>query len=174
MVTRVNRISHFAILLLVCIIAGCSHTPPLPAGSINSPPSFALSQIPDAEVESQLVMTAQSIERSLRLLAAVNSDEVQRAINTSVLITPEGGMAGLATVDWSGPIEPLVQRIADLTQYELKVLGQEPPVALVVSVTGQNVPVADLLKDAGLQLGKRADLVVYPNIKVIELRYAAL
>ena len=58
-----------------------------------------------------------------------------------------------------------------MTRYKLKVLGATPSIPVVVSITASNSVVADILKDAGLQAGKKANLVVYPGSRIIELRY---
>lgn len=123
------------------------------------------------DVSYQLMKSAVSIEDSLRTLAASQEVYTKHAINTDVLVTPEGGMGGYASIDWSGPIEPLLERIGNMTMYRVKVLGPIPPVPVIVTISARERIVADILKDAGLQAGKRANLVVYPTSKIIELRY---
>jgi defect in organelle trafficking protein DotD len=122
-------------------------------------------------VDYQLMQSALSIEDSLRTLAAAQESEVQHAINTDILVAPQGGMGGRASLDWSGPIEPLLERIANMSSYRVKVLGPIPPIPVIVTIAAKDRVVADILKDAGLQAGKRANIVVYPKHKVIELRY---
>lgn len=127
-----------------------------------------------SDVEYQLAKAALSIEDSLRTLAATQQVKAKNAINTDILITPQGGMGGLASIDWSGPIEPLLERIGEMTQYRVKVFGPIPHVPLIVSISSRDRMMADILKDAGLQAGKRANLVVYPTSRIIELRYTAI
>lgn len=138
---------------------------------------FGCSQKPSYEVsdiEYQLSQAALSIEDSLRTLAATQQIHAKNAINTDILITPEGGMGGFASIDWSGPIEPLLEKIAEMTRYRVKVLGPIPHIPLIVSISARERMVADILKDAGLQAGQRANLVVYPTSRIIELRYTAI
>lgn len=82
------------------------------------------------------------------------------------------GMAGLTSVDWSGPVEPLVREMAKATGYRFRVLGKEPGIPVMVSVYNQNIMIADVLRDVGYQCGRRATVAVYPEERVIELRYA--
>lgn len=82
------------------------------------------------------------------------------------------GMGGLTSVDWSGPVEPLVRQIAKAVNYRVRVLGTSPAIPVMVSVYDKNMVIADILRDVGFQCGKRATVVVYPDIRVIELRYA--
>lgn len=125
------------------------------------------------DIEYQLMKSALSVEDSLRTLAAAQDVYAGNAINTDILITPQGGMGGLASLDWSGPIEPLLERIGEMTRYRVKVLGPIPPIPLIVTISCRERLIADILKDAGLQAGKRANLVVYPSSRIIELRYSA-
>lgn len=124
-------------------------------------------------LEQQLLSTAQAVESSLRTLAEAQQQPVTPLIDTAPLLTPQGGMGTATTLDWSGPIEPLLQRIAQMTHYRVKVLGPAPAVPVLISITAEREPIAHVLKNAGLQAGKRAHIVVYPATKVIELRYSA-
>lgn len=145
------------IISIVAILVGCSPKP-----------TYEMS-----DVEYQLMKSAMSVENSLKTLAATQDIYAKNAINTDILVTPQGGMGGLASLDWSGPIEPLLEKIAEMTRYRVKVLGPIPPIPLIVTISSRERVVADILKDAGLQAGKRANLVVYPTSRIIELRYAA-
>jgi len=123
--------------------------------------------------EYELLVTASSIENSLRLLAAAQANAPRPLIDVSSLVTEEGGLGGKATLDWSGPVEPLLAKIADLTNYQLRIIGNTPKIPVMVSVTKEKQVLAEILRDVGLQTGDRAALVVYPGTRVIELRYGA-
>lgn len=82
------------------------------------------------------------------------------------------GMSGLTSVDWSGPVEPLVRQIAKVANYRVRVLGRPPAIPVLVSVYDKNMMIADILRDVGYQCGRRATILVYPESRVIELRYA--
>lgn len=82
------------------------------------------------------------------------------------------GMAGLTSIDWSGPIEPLLKQIAIASNYRLRVLGTQPGIPVLVTIYSKNVMLGDVLRDVGYQGGRRASVVVYPDAHVIELRYA--
>lgn len=82
------------------------------------------------------------------------------------------GMSGLTTVDWSGPVEPLVRQLALAANYRVAVLGTQPGIPVLVTVYAKNVMLGDVLRDVGYQCGRRATVTVYPEGRVIELRYA--
>lgn len=123
------------------------------------------------DVDQQLTSVAYSVQDSLRTLAASKEPLEINAINTDPLVTPEGGMGNRVTLDWSGPIEPLLYELASMSRYDVKVLGPTPGIPVVVTVMGENRCIADLLKDAGFQAARKANIVVYPASRIIELRY---
>lgn len=82
------------------------------------------------------------------------------------------GMAGLTSVDWSGPIEPLVRQLAKAANYRVRVLGKSPGIPVLVTVYDKGMMLADIFRDVGYQAGRRASVIVYPEERVVELRYA--
>lgn len=81
-------------------------------------------------------------------------------------------MGALASVEWSGPIAQLVCQIAKATGYRVNILGTEPAIPVIVTIADKNRMLGDILRDAGYQAGRRAAVFVYPESRVIELRYA--
>ncbi|MDB6096378.1 MAG: dotD [Francisellaceae bacterium] len=126
---------------------------------------------PNQSIEKQLTETASSIEKSLNILAAAQETQSAPLLFTPPLVTPEGGMGGTIDIDWTGPIAPLVHKLGELTHYRVKLLGQEPAIPIIVSITAKNAIIAEVLQNAGLQAGKKAQLLVFPDSKVIEIRY---
>jgi hypothetical protein len=55
-------------------------------------------------VEQELLTAARSVENSLALLARAQEEQTVPLLNTTPLVTPEGGMGGTADIDWTGPI----------------------------------------------------------------------
>jgi defect-in-organelle-trafficking protein DotD len=82
------------------------------------------------------------------------------------------GMAGLTSVDWSGPIESLVKQLAKTANYRVRILGRAPAIPVLVTIYDKNMMLADIFRDVGYQAGRRASLIVYPEERVVELRYA--
>ena len=166
MLHTMQKFSYYIIVGLVAVVllCGCSLTK-------KKPVVDHLSHKNNQDIEQQLLDTAQSIERSLALLAMSQEANNPPLINTAPLLTPEGGMGGTADIDWTGPIEPLLRKLADLTDYKLKVLGSEPSIPIIVSITQTKAVIADIVKNASLQAGKQANIMIFPANKIIELRY---
>lgn len=158
---------------IICIILGCNLLGCSSALKKNA--DVNASKVPyNSLVEQELVLAAKKIETSLALLASAQEESNVPLLNTAPLITPEGGMSGTADIDWTGPIEPLVRKLADMTDYKVKVLGNSPAIPIIVSISQEDAVIADILKNAGMQAGKRANIVVFPANRIIEVRYAKL
>ncbi len=134
-------------------------------------------QHPDAPVvsnksQNSLAEASYAVSRSIVDLA--ETDEAAHPVPE--LAPPPNpasyGMGGLGSIDWSGPVEPLLRQIAFATGYSVRVLGTPPAIPVIVTIYTQNAMLGDTLRDIGYQCGRRAAVVVYPADRVIELRYA--
>jgi len=152
------------IIVVSCcfILTACTKAPPTPP--------------PDQESTHQayvaLAEAADSVSESLNQLGATE----QAAYPAQTVSEPPNpssyGMEIPTSIEWNGPVEPLVKQIAEATSYQLKVLGQAPSIPIIVTVSEKNTPVGDILRDIGYQCRKRASVVIYPSRRIIELRYA--
>jgi defect in organelle trafficking protein DotD len=159
------------ISFLTGLVTGCTalKRPPPPVEIQED--ELAYDPASHESVEGQLLASAKSIEKSLLTLAETQEYENPPILSTGPLVTPEGGMGGTVNIDWTGPIEPLLDRIAKMADYRLKILGNEPAIPIVITITGKRSVLADVLQNASFQAAKRAHVLVFPNTRVIELRY---
>ncbi|HVT61926.1 MAG TPA: DotD/TraH family lipoprotein, partial [Legionellaceae bacterium] len=79
-----------------------------------------------------------------------------------------------ASVDWSGPIGELTERVAKAAHYHFRILGQEPALPILVSVRLKDTSLGEILRNLDYQAGNKASIHVYPSTNTIELRYASL
>lgn len=137
---------------------------------------------PAAKVDHQMVASPDPV--SLRLAAAVDKTSsalqtlasVEQARNPGVAVqtAPYASqeLRRTVSVDWVGPIEPVTRRLAERAGYEFRVNGDIPPAPVVVSVQAKQKMVIEVLRDLGLQAGLRANVVVDPDQRIVELNYA--
>jgi defect in organelle trafficking protein DotD len=81
------------------------------------------------------------------------------------------GMAIPTSLDWDGPVEPLVKQIAYAANYQVHTLGKKPTIPIIVSVSAKDELIGNILRNVGYQCGNRASIVVFPSTRIIELRY---
>jgi defect-in-organelle-trafficking protein DotD len=126
----------------------------------------------DHRAYAALAESASSVGQSLAHLAQTE----QAAYPPKSVTTPPNpasyGMGMKASIDWNGPVQPVVQQLANAANYKLRVLGKAPAVPIVVSVSAKNASVGNILRNVGYQSKKRAKIVVYPSTHTVELRYA--
>ncbi|MCK5374335.1 MAG: DotD/TraH family lipoprotein [Alphaproteobacteria bacterium] len=127
-----------------------------------------------ASPDSVSMMLAESADRASSALETLAA--VEQARTPAISMSPIGEvpqeLRRTITVNWVGPIEPIAKTLADRAGYSFLILGNEPSIPVVVSVDTENARVVDVLRDIGLQLGKRGDVKVDANSRMIEIYYA--
>lgn len=123
-------------------------------------------------VTLRLAMAADRASSALQTLASI---EQAKNPGTSVQAAPNAPqeLRRIITVDYNGPIEPMARTLADRAGYTLEINGDKPPVPLIVSVQSREKSVVEVLRDVGLQAGRRADIAVDPDRRIVELNYAS-
>lgn len=159
-----------ALTIVVVALAGCATNPTPQAKDVRG------------TVQDRLAAAAEKAADAVRTLA-----EVEQA-----KLAVEGGGAGAAvaqptfevpaalaqevTINWVGPLEPFVKKLADRAEYGFQPLGARPSVPIIVKVDSRKRRLLDILQDVGLQAGRRADVAVRfepDGHGVVEVRYAA-
>lgn len=128
-------------------------------------------RIIDEQAQEQVAEAATAIGRSLQELSAVQMtvhppQKLQKPFNPYTI-----GMDKMASINWTGPVEPVLKKIAQATRYQLRVLGRKPALPVLISLDIKNKPIADILRNITYQVVMKADIAVYPKSHTIELRY---
>ena len=152
-------------LLIISLFCGLLTACAAPQTSLQAPNS-----------DSTAIALAQAAGAASKSLEGLEAN--QQAANPPKIAHPipaaaTYGMQMPISIDWDGPIGPLVSKIAETANYKLRVLGVVPPVPVLISIHAKNTELANILRSAGLQAGKRASIVVYPSSKTVELSYAS-
>ncbi|HVX00955.1 MAG TPA: DotD/TraH family lipoprotein, partial [Candidatus Babeliaceae bacterium] len=110
------KIKHAITMILILGLSACASAPPPPR--LDSP-------------GASLAEASYAVSRSIVSL----SETAQAAHPLPKLDPPPNpasyGMAGLVSVDWSGPIEPLIRQMAKATGYRVRVLGTQPAIPVL-------------------------------------------
>lgn len=127
-----------------------------------------------AEPDPVVLRLAEAADRaatSLNTLAAVEQNRTATDLPPLAASAP-AELRRSITVDWVGPIEPIVKRLADRASYSFMVSGKKPEVPIITNINVRSEPVVEVLRDIGLQMNDRGTLKVDANRKVIEINYA--
>jgi len=155
-------VNKFVILIIASILfTGCGKIFKKPP--INDPSDDATIKLAEAATSvSDSMLEMARVEKVIRPPSRDNTLTIPNAYN----------MQARASVDWSGPIEELTMRIAKAAHFRLRVLGKEPAIPVLISISLKDESLAEILRDIDYQAGKKANIHVYPNSQVVELRYA--
>jgi defect-in-organelle-trafficking protein DotD len=128
---------------------------------------------PDLPDLSRVEMSeaAIGVDESLSNLAAVMAEREPIRVEPRSIEEMDFGMYQLASVDWAGPAEPLIERLAQVENYHVRVLGRAPHSGALVQISKRETPVGEILRDVALQIQQDADVIVFPQDKLIEIRY---
>lgn len=149
--------------LVSALLVGC-------AGTFRKPPV----NNPSDDATIKLAEAAVSVSDSMLEMARIEKVITPPNKDNTLTIPNAYNMQARASVDWSGPIEELTARVAKSAHFKLRVLGKAPAVPVLISLSVKDVSLAELLRDIDYQAGKKANIHVYPNSQVVELRYAKI
>ena len=147
-----------AAALAVFGVSGC-------ATSMVAPPAPG----PDVTVLEKLAMYAQQSNAAMQRLMAI---QMSRSRAVPVELQTPVGLDKPISISWTGPIEQLVKKVAEVSGYTYEdVVGAKPANAVHVSISVTNATVFQVLTDAGAQAGVAADIVIRPGQKQMLIKY---
>jgi defect-in-organelle-trafficking protein DotD len=129
---------------------------------------------PSDDATIKLAEAAVSVSDSMLEMARIEKVITPPNKDNTLTIPNAYNLQARASVDWSGPIEELTARIAKASHFKLRVLGKVPSVPVLISLSIKDESLAEILRDIDYQAGKKANIHVYPNSQVVELRYAKI
>lgn len=155
------------ILILTCaLLSACAGN----SVTLKKPPTNE----PSDDATIKLAEAANSVSRSMLEMARIEKT-ITPPVKDNVLTIPNAyNLQARASVDWSGPIGELTDRIAKAAHYKLRVLGNQPAIPVLISLDVNDESLAEILRNIDYQAGEKATIHVYPNRQVVELRYAKL
>ena len=153
---------HVVVYSFFALLVGCA---PLPQVKPTHSTSATAAEVSLAEA-------AASVSHSLNDLNQIKRASTPRA--KRLVSLGRYTLPGRASIDWAGPIEPVLKQIATITHYRLRVLGTKPSVPVIVNLTATDELISDIVRNLDFQAASRANIRVYHRggLRIIELRYA--
>ena len=167
---RPSRLMLTNLIIVACaMLVGCSSNPSQAiATQAAQDPAHQ-----SALVSADLNQAAQQVAGSLTDLAEIEKANYQGSTGLPFGNITDPTLNKQISVSWYGPIAPVLQSVAGQIGYQLQVYGKLPqtPVLVNINTTASNTSALDVLRNIDLQAGQAADVALYPDIKVISLRY---
>ncbi len=155
------KLKAMSSLIFGALISGCATTQQVGTGSNEQDPAYQM-----------LLKSAHNIEQSLTLLSEAEQFEKMKQNPTQPRIHKQiRGMEQMVTMPWRATLEPAVTKLASYSGFQVKFVGKPPVTAIFVQIGNAAATVSDHLRNIGIQAGNRADIIVDPNQKVVEVRY---
>lgn len=146
------------------LLAGCHHV------TFKKPPM----NNPSDDASIKLAEAAVSVSDSMLEVAKIEKVITPPNKDNTLTIPNAYNLQARASVDWSGPVEELTARVSKAAHFKLRVLGKVPAVPVLISLSIKDESLAEILRNIDYQAGKKANIYVYPNSQVVELRYAKI
>ena len=170
--------------LLMLIISGCSSQGEYTGYSVqeeyDNPHANNLYSVLDRTMKNsrydeqasnvKLVEVSTSVSQSLRELA-----QIQRSVNSVDHFKDDPKIIQVklndkTTIDWTGPVESVLKRIAKTSHLSFRTIGNPPPVPVIVSVNKRDVLITDLIRDIAYQVQSQASVILTKD-RIVEVRY---
>lgn len=162
---RMNK--RISILIAAALVCGS-------AGGLTGCAQYKVDQQLVAEPDPVALRLSAAVDKASAALQTLASVEQAQNPGVNLQMPPAAPVELRRTIsiDWTGPIEPITRTLADRAGYQMQINGDKPSVPVVVSLVAHDKSVVEVLRDVGLQAGQRADVVVDPERRVVELNYA--
>ena len=121
--------------------------------------------------QNKMTLAATSVSQSMQEMAEIEQAAHPNLTFPAPVSASAWHMTQMTSLDWTGPIEPLVRSIAKASGYKVRILGNKPAIPALVDIHAKNLPLATILRNATYQVQKKASIHVYPRRNIIELRY---
>ena len=162
-----------AVLAALCLAAalagGCAPLGMGPGSNTEAAPGSEARR-PDL-AETRLAEAASRAEAALTALARIRAAEASPApARVPANVSPE--LRRPVTLDWIGPVETLAETLARQAGYRFAVAGPPPVRPAMVAVRAEDVPLIEVLRNAGLQAGSAATLVVDAGNRTVRLDWS--
>ncbi len=128
-------------------------------------------EIADRTEANVATEAAASVAKSLYNLDKLETQANPQIVDTREFHGEKYGLGQLASVDWAGPVDQLLKEVASLSGYRFSMIGQEPAIPVIVSVSQNNVMLGKIFEDAALQANEKAAVNLYAKERLIELAY---
>ncbi len=160
---KTNSLFTITIMVLALSVTGCTQSKHAGRQMVVEPDPVSL----------RLSSAVDRASAALQVLAAVEQRQNPLANVSPIENAPRELMRTLS-VEWSGSVAPIAKKLADRAGYKFNIIGMEPPVPVIVNITAVEKTVIDILRDIGLQSGRRADIVVNAEQELIEVSYNSI
>jgi defect-in-organelle-trafficking protein DotD len=162
MIKHIHIAKGFALAAAVALLAGCASNETQQESQVLEQNHYVL--------VSDLNQSAQKVSASLQQLAMIEKASGPTSAPLPFVKVKASALQQTMTLNWSGPIAPVVRQVAAKMGWSVQVLGKLPVTPVLVNLNGTST-VKDMLQNIDLQAGQNASVMLLPKYKLVSLRY---
>jgi hypothetical protein len=121
-----------------------------------------------SKVDKSLMLSATTISNALEVLSKT---ENIRTKSTSKIDYIPAGLSAQMSIDWVGPAEQAIEKIAEYSDYNITIMGTPSSITPAIAIHYKKIPLIKIIRDIAYQSRKYLDISIYEDEKIIELRY---
>ena len=159
--------SLLAAVLVAVVTGGCTASGIELGTNPDAAPQQRVGSPPDPAA-LRLAAAAERAEAALTALARIRAADSPRRVSNVPAEVP-ASLQRRVTADWIGPVETLAEALAERAGYRFVMGGAAPARPVMVSVSARDGRLIEVLRDAGLQAGNAATIVVNANERTVRL-----
>lgn len=131
-------------------------------------PQYQPSIVSEKEVYDAFIKAAENVDKAFLVYTNVNnaakSEELTyekiRQANWKANYTPPG-MERKITMNWDGPLRPLISQIAKESGYEILFVGELPPEPHIITINAKEKRIIDVINDISSKVDSLVDISIY-------------
>ena len=125
------------------------------------------------DVNTKLAEAADSVSHSLHKLAELEltADNTKHTPAKHNSFDKIPNMHQISSVEWNGPVGPIISKIAQASKHKLTVLGRTPSVPVIVNLDMKNVQLAEIMQNVAYQAAGHIRISYNEKHNAFELRY---
>lgn len=163
-------------LMAALVLCGCHRGTMIDDGTDEpSLSAFDLHQAPESfdqiNTEAQLAEAAAGVSRTLNTLAAMQRAKEPGLYKDLPDVGASRQTVGIGSIQWVGPIEPLLKQIAKKTGLRLVTYGQRTATPIIISIDAKAQTIESIIQDISYQAQSHAVVKVNAHKRILELRY---
>lgn len=125
----------------------------------------------DKNAQIEVANAADSVSGSLQQLSAIEQARSAGKYSMPQPAKAQGSLAVRSSVDWNGPAETILGKLASSAGYRFSVIGNRPSIPVLVNLSENNQTISQIIRNVSYQISQHGAVGVYPKRKLIELRY---
>lgn len=123
-----------------------------------------------SDTEGAIAEAARSATKSLETLAKLQY-ATQEKLDDSYKQEFSIELSGLASVEYTGPCEPLLNQIAKTAGIKISKVGNPTATSIIISVSANSAPLSEIVQNIAYQIQSHARLSFNSETKTLEIIY---